>query len=171
MEIDALNLLSREHLKIRFSSEVFGSIGLARKCFPGQWVASSRGVCFEIVEELKTRSIISDGLRWYRFRARSMGSFFLKFKLSQSIIDRVVEINPDLVCHGLEEIVSENLFPFDFKRTRRPFVAVEARGARVNYVFIEYYADTGKVGLYCGQNDKGLGGFMFVSNLQKFNNY
>jgi hypothetical protein len=168
IEIDALSLVSREPLKIRFSSDEYGSIGLARKASIGQMVACDRGVCFELKEEAKTRSIVSDGLHWFRFRARDLGDFFNKNELSQDVIDHVAKTYPDMACHSWEEIEREHLHRHDFKRAKRPLVCFESFEGPCWAVLWEIYPAMARIGVYIGRDAKGLGGYVCFFDRAEF---
>ena len=168
IEIDAMSLLAKEPLKIRFSSDEFGSIGLARKCSVGQFVACDRGLSFELKEEAKTRSIVSDGLNWFRFRARGLGEFFAKFELSTDIVKRVAETYPDMVCRSWEEIEAEHSHRFNFTRAKRPLVLFQSYEGPCPAVIWEFYPAMERIGVYTGKDNNGLGGMVTFYDRHEF---
>ena len=168
IEIDSASLLSKEPLKIRFTSDEFGLVGLARKCSAGDFVALARGIAIELKDEVKTRSVVKDGLNWYSFKARSLGFFFSRHELHEKIIARLAEENPDMVLRSWDDIEAEHSHRLDFKRSKRPFLAIETWEGPTWAVFWEYYPALGRIGVYIGKDDKGLGGYVCFYDREEF---
>lgn len=148
MEIDSSFLLKKEVIKIRFSGDEFGTVGLMRQAKIGDFVVCSRGIALEIKEASKTRSLGFDEWHWFRYRARDLGFFADKVGLSDELICQAASENPDMVLRSWEEIESEWTHRFDFKRAKRPFVSFQGYEGPCWGIVWEFYSALARIGVY-----------------------
>jgi len=167
IEIDSASLLKKEPLKIRFSGDLFGSIGLTRKVEIGDFVVSDRGVAFEIKEPAKSRSFGFDELNWFRFKALDLGSWANKVEPSDALIRQVALKNPDLVCNGWPDVMLEHSKRNDFKRAKRPLVAFSDPDPCIGILW-EVYPALERLGVFIGRGSDGLGGFVKFFDFSEF---
>ena len=168
IEIDSASILKKEPLKIRFTGDLFGSIGLRSKVAIGEFVVSDRGIALEIKEEVKGRALVSDNLHWFRFKAKDLGSWADKVSLSEEIISRIALKNPDMVCNGWPDVLLEDRKRTDFKRARRPLVRFLEEGSESLGILWETYPSLRRLGVFIGRDSRGLGGHVRFYDFDEF---
>jgi hypothetical protein len=167
IEIDSAFLLKKESLKIRFTGAEAGSVGILRQANVGDFILCDRGIALEVREVENKRSAISDNLHWFRFKAKSLGPWAKKVCLSEYLIRRIAEENPELVCNGWPDVLLEGRKRHDFKRARRPLVAFLDPDPCIGIIW-EVYPALGRLGVYIGRDDKGLGGYVHFYDFDEF---
>ena len=149
IELDCALLRSKRSIKLRFSSDDYGHVVLDKQV---GWVALDRGIALRILDKVKTRSVISDGLTWFYFRAYTLGQWAHSVHLGQDIVTQIVTDNPSMVCKSWAELEAEHSHRNDFKRHKRPLVAFSSGGPRLGMVW-EFYPELERVGVYLGDSN------------------
>lgn len=166
MEIDTYTLVGREPVLLKFNSEQYGI--LASNFEIGENLAVTHGVALKNLGPAKFRSANQDFKFWYSFRASPIGQIANKEKLTDETITLWANKNHKLVCHSLVDIVSEYSHRHNFKRSKRPFVALGEHGSACWGVLWEVYPALRRLGVYIGRNDKGLGGYVHFYDFDEF---